>query len=226
MRPLDLFARHPFFSALTGDEARELLRRAPVKRFQAGELVFRRGDPGDGLYGVLSGNILIVAESAEGRDLIINRHGVGEIFGELALLDGKGRSAAAVVHEASELIHVGRDGLLLFLRQRPDAMIRVIAFVCGRLRRITGLVEDAAFLDVPARLAKQIVTLSEAADAAPDAPVTLRISQNDLARMLGVSREFVGKQLVAWRDAGIVELGRRRLTIRDAQALKKRILAV
>jgi CRP-like cAMP-binding protein len=226
MRPPDLFARHPFFSALTDDEARELLRRAPVKRFQAGELVFRRGDPGDGLYGVVSGRILIVAESAEGRDLIINRHGVGEIFGELALLDGKGRSAAAVVQEPSELIHVGRDRFLLFLRQRPDAMIRVIAFVCGRLRRITGLVEDAAFLDAPARLAKQIMTLSEANDTEPDAPVTLRLSQNDLARMLGVSREFVGKQLVAWRDAGIVELGRRRLTIRDAQALKKRILAV
>ena len=226
MRPSDPFARHPFFSALTDDEARELLRQAAVKRFQAGELVFRRGDPGDGLYGVLSGSVLIVAESAEGKDLVINRHGVGEIFGELALLDGKGRSAAAVAHEASELIHVGRDRFLLFLRQRPEAMLRVIAFVCGRLRRITGLVEDAAFLDAPARLAKQIMTLSEAKDAAPDEPVTLRISQNDLARMLGLSREFVGKQLVTWRDAGIVELGRRRLTIRDAEALKKRILAV
>lgn len=226
MRPLDRFALHPFFGAFTDDEARELLRRAPVKRFQAGELVFRRGDPGDGLYGVASGSILIVAESAEGRDLIINRHGVGEIFGELALLDGKGRSAAAVAHEASELIHVGRDRFLLFLRQRPDAMIRVIAFVCGRLRRITGLVEDVAFLDAPARLAKQIVTLSEANDSAPGVPVTLHISQNDLARMLGVSREFVGKQLTVWRDAGIVELGRRRLTIRDARALQKRILAV
>lgn len=226
MRTPDLFARHPLFSALTDDEARELLRRAPIKRFQAGEIVFRRGDPGDGLYGVLTGSILIVAESANGRDLIINKHGRGEVFGELALLDGRGRSAAAVAHEASELIHVRRDRFLLILRQQPDAMLQILSFVCDRLRRLTGVFEDAAFLDVPTRLAKQIVMLSEAAGAAPDTPVTLRISQNDLARMLGVSREFVGKQLTAWRALGIVELGRQRVTVRDARALRKRILDV
>ena len=226
MRPQDLFSRHPFFGALTDGEACALLERAPARHFQAGETVFRRGDPGDGLYGVLSGSILIVVESAQGRDLIVNKHGPGEIFGELALLDGKGRSAAAVAHEGSELIHIGRDKFLTFLRQRPDSMIRTIAFVCGRLRRITSLVEDTAFLDASARLAKQIATLSEANYAAPDAPVPLRISQNDLARMLGLSREFVGKQLVAWRAAGIVELGRRRLTIRDVQALRKKFPAV
>jgi len=223
MRPPDLFARHPLFSALPDDQARELLRRAPVKRFQAGEIVFRRGDPGDGLYGVLTGSILIVAESAKGRDVIINKHGSGEVFGELAMLDGKGRSAAAVVHETSELIHVRRDKFLPVLRQQPDAMIHIISFICNRLRRITDVFEDAALLDVPTRLAKQIVMLSEAIGAAPDSPVTLHISQNDLARMLGVSREFVGKQLVAWRAAGIVELGRQRLTVRDARALRKRI---
>jgi CRP/FNR family cyclic AMP-dependent transcriptional regulator len=225
MRPPDLFARHPLFSALAEDQARELLRRAPVKRFQAGEIVFRRGDPGDGLYGVLTGSILIVAESAKGSDLIINKHGSGEVFGELAMLDGKGRSAAAVAHETSELIHVRRDKFLPVLRQQPDAMIHIISFISNRLRRITDVFEDAALLDVPTRLAKQIVMLSEATGA-PDSPVTLRITQNDLARMLGVSREFVGKQLVAWRAAGIVELGRQRLTVRDIRALRKRILDV
>jgi CRP-like cAMP-binding protein len=188
--------------------------------------VFRRGDPGDGLYGVLTGSILIVAESAKGRDLIINKHGCGEVFGELALLDGKGRSAAAVAHETSELIHVRRDRFLQILRQQPDAMLQILSFISERLRRLTGVFEDAAFLDVPTRLAKQIVMLSEAAGAAPDAPVTLRISQNDLARMLGVSREFVGKQLAAWRASGIVELGRQRVTVRDARALRKRIIDV
>lgn len=226
MRPPDIFARHPFFSALTDETARELLRRAAVRRFEAGELVFRRGDPGDGLYGVLSGSVLIVAESAEGKDLIINRHGAGEIFGELALLDGKGRSASAVAHEASELMLVSRDKLLAFLKLKPEAMIWIVGFVCGRLRRITNVVEDAMFLDAPARLAKLIVTLIDADTSACRSPVTLRISQNDLARMLGLSREFVSKQLVAWRDGGIVELGRRRLTVRNARALRKIVVTV
>lgn len=219
IRPKDLFGRHTVFGALTGVETRELLKRAHTRRFQAGEVVFRRGDAGDGLYGVLTGSILIVVVSPEGRELVINKHGGGEIFGEIALLDGKGRSATAMAYEPSELLHVGREDMLAFLRAQPDAMIRIIAFICARLRRVTNLVEDSTFLNVPARLAKQIIALTRGGEAVGPSTVTLRISQSDLARMLGVSREFVGKQLVIWREAGIVELGRRRLTVRDAHAL-------
>lgn len=222
MTPHDLFRQHPFFGALTGDEAREFLKGARIRHVQAGEVVFLKDDPGEGLYGVLAGSILIVAESAAGRELILNKHGAGEFFGEVALLDGKGRSATAVAYEASELVHVSRDKLLAFLKVRPDAMIRIIAFVCARLRRVTDLVEDSTFLDVPARLAKQIIALIDRHEAGTiNSAVTLRISQNDLARMLGVSREFVSKQLTLWREAGIVDLGRRRLIVRDARALEE-----
>ncbi len=120
-----------------------------------------------------------------------------------------------------ERIHVGREDVLAFLRVRPEAMIRIIAFICERLRRVTNLVEDSTFLDVPARLAKQIMVLIHDSEAGRAPPVTLHISQSDLARMLGVSREFVGKQLVVWREAGIVERGRRLLTVRDARALEQ-----
>src|ERR1700730_7521274 len=169
----------------------------------------------------------MVVESPEGKELILNMHGPGEFFGEVALLDGEGRSATAIAREASQLFFLGRAEFLAFLRQRPDAMIRIIAFLCGRLRRATNLVEVSAFLNVPNRLAKQLIALIEGVGPrhAANAAATLQISQDELARMLGVSREMVSQQLAIWREAGIVELGRRRLVVRDERALKQLIAA-
>jgi CRP-like cAMP-binding protein len=126
-------------------------------------------------------------------------------------------------YEPSKLVHIGRDRLLAFLKQRPDALLRIVQLLCARLRRLTHLVEDSIFRDVSTRLARQIVALTDARVPPHDhhATATLHLSQNDLARMLGVSRECVGKQLTAWRDSGVVELGRRRITIRDAGALER-----
>jgi CRP-like cAMP-binding protein len=225
MTPRDLFRLHPFFGALTEGETQELLKRARTRRVAAGAVVFRKDDSGDGLYGVLAGSILIVVGSREGKELILNMHGAGEFFGEVALLDGEGRSASAVAREPSDLFFLGRAEFLAFLRQRPEAMIRIIAFLCARLRRATNLVEDSTFLNVPSRLAKQLIGLVDGStprDHTTSAP-TLHVSQNELARMLGVSREFVSKQLAVWREAGIVELGRGRLTILDARGLEQLI---
>lgn len=228
MTPQDLFRLHAFLGALTDDETRELLKHALTKRIPAGEVVFHKDDPGDGLYGVLAGCILIVVESDEGKELILNKHDAGEFFGEIALLDGEGRSAAARAREASDLLFLGRGEFLAFLSRRPEAMLRIIALLCARLRRATNLVEDTTFLNVSSRLAKQLIGLTdrhrhhqqpphEPARCAP----TLRMSQKELAQMLGVSREFVSKQLAIWQQAGIVELGRCRLIVRDERALQQ-----
>jgi CRP/FNR family transcriptional regulator, cyclic AMP receptor protein len=217
MTPQDLLRLHPFLGALTDVEIRELLKRALTRHVPADTIVFRKDDPGDGLYGVLAGAVLIVAESAEGKELILNKHDAGEFFGEVALLDGEGRSAMAKTREASDLVFLGRAEFLAFLSQRPEAMLRIMALLCARLRRATNLFEDSAFLNVSSRLAKQLIALIDG--GAP----TVRLSQKELAQMLGVTREFVSKQLTIWRDAGIVELGRRHLTVRDERALEQLI---
>lgn len=226
MTPRDNPRLHPFLGALTADEAQELLEGAITRRFKAGEVVFRKDDPGDGLYGVMRGRILIVAESAEGKELILNKHDPGELFGEIALLDGAGRSATAIAYEGSELLYLGRARFLRFIKERPEAMLRIIDLLCARLRRATVLVEDSVFLDVSARLAKLVLTLlgdrRASADAKSGPP--LEIAQKDLALMLGVSREFVSKLLALWRDAGIVDLGRRRLTVLDVAALEQLVV--
>jgi CRP-like cAMP-binding protein len=218
MTPHELLRVHPILGALTDGEARALLRSTRCRTVAAGKIVFLRDDPTDGLYGVLSGSVLIVVDSVEGKELVLNKHGAGEFFGEVSLLDGEGRSATAVAYESSRLVHIDRDRLLAFLRQRP-----IVQLLCARMRRVTHLVEDSTFLDVSTRLARQIVALTDVRGPTHEhaATATLRLSQNDLARMLGVSREIVGKHLTAWRDSGIVELGHRRLTVRDAGALER-----
>jgi CRP-like cAMP-binding protein len=221
MTPEELLRQHPFLGTLTNDEVRSLLAQAGHRDLGAGEVLFLRGDPADGLYGVLSGSVLMVVDSPAGKELVLARHSTGEFFGEVSLFDGGGRSATAVAYERSRLVHIGRDRLLDFLRLRPDALLAVVEVLCARMRRLTGLAEDSLFLDVSARLARRIGTLIAAlpsrCQGADD--TTLHLSQSDLARMLGVSREIVSKHLVLWREAGIVELGRRRLTIRDSRAL-------
>jgi CRP/FNR family cyclic AMP-dependent transcriptional regulator len=225
MTPQELFRLHPLLGALTDVEIRELLKRAVTKRIRAGAVVFRKDEPGDGLYGVLAGAVLIVAQSADGKELILNKHDAGEFFGEVALLDGEGRSASARAREASQLVFLGRGEFLAFLSQRPEAMLRIMALLCARLRRATSLVEDSAFLNVPSRLAKQVMALIDQGKTRKGAegPTTLRLSQRELAQMLGVTREFVSKQLAVWREAGIVELGRSHLTVRDERALEQLI---
>lgn len=225
MTPRNNIRLRPFLGALTAVETQELFRGARTRRFRAGEAVFRKNDPGDGLYGVVRGRILIVTESPEGKELILNKHDPGELFGEIALLDGAGRSATATAYEASELLYLSRDNFLTFIRTRPEAMIRIIALLCARLRRATILVEDSVFLDTSARLAKLVLALLNDREPHADArsKPSLTISQKDLALMLGVSREFVSKLLALWRASGTVDIGRRRLTVLDARALERMV---
>lgn len=215
----ELVRRHPFFASLAPDESETLLRHMVVKRAAAGQVLFRREQPGDGLYAILSGRIAFTVESPEGRELILNVLGPGEFFGEIALLDGKGRSASAVARDPSELAFIGRADFTSFVRRRPETTLRIIELLCARLRRATDYIEDSTFLDLPARLSKSLLGL--VGDQDRTAKATIRISQEELAAMLGVSRERVNRQLAVWCDLGILEQGRGRLVVRDPRALER-----
>jgi len=217
MTPQELFRLHSFLAVLTEAETRELVKHAHVQRLSAGDVVFRKDDPGDGLYGVLEGRVVVTAESAEGKELILNMFGPGEFFGEIALLDGKGRTATAVARDDSRLVFLSRAAFLPFLGQHRETAVRIIAFLCERLRRTTGLLEDSAFLSVATRLAKQLAALA----ATRPGDGTVRLSQEELARTLGVTREIVSRQLAIWREAGVVEIGRGWIKVRDGDALDR-----
>jgi CRP/FNR family cyclic AMP-dependent transcriptional regulator len=216
MKPHELLRLHPFFSSLSEGDAQQLLQQTRCKRFEAGREIFHKDDPGDGLYGVLEGSVAFTVDSVDGRELTLNVLGTGEFFGEIALLDGKGRSATAVARDTCELLFLPRTEFLRFFSERPQAMIGIIELMCEHLRRATDHAADTAFLDLSKRLAKRLVWLL---DAAP-APADLRISHAELASMLGVSRERVTRQLSAWSDQGILDQGRGRIVVRDRGALE------
>jgi CRP-like cAMP-binding protein len=219
MTPQELLRLHPFFSGLSAGDIEKLSARASCKRIPAGKLLFPKNAPGDGLYGVLSGRIAFTMNSPEGKTLTLNTLGSGEFFGEIALLDGKGRSAAAVAREASVLLYIPRDEFLAFVRERPDTMLHIISVVCGRLRRSTEYIADAAFLDLPRRLAKQLILLLDGAGKSQGAE--LRISHAELASMLGVSRERVSRQLSDWQAKRTLDQGRGRIMVRSVSALER-----
>jgi CRP/FNR family transcriptional regulator, cyclic AMP receptor protein len=222
VKPDELLRRHHLLGMLQPPEMSELLRAARTRRYAAGATIFHKGDSGDGLYGVLAGRIAVVANSASGKELILNSFAAGEFFGEIALLDGKGRTATAMARVASDLLFIGRSTFLPFLEQHPAVAARLIALLCERLRRTTELVEDSTFLNVGVRLAKGLIGLAgRDGHSVGNDSIELAISQSELAAMLGVTREIVSRQLAHWRSAGLLTLGRGRIALRDRHALAR-----
>ena len=218
LTPQALLGLHPFFSALAPGDVFKFLARTHCRSVASGRTIFRKDDPGDGLYGVLAGNVAFTIGSRDGKDLILNVLGPGEFFGEIALLDGGGRSATALARSACRLLFIPRSEFLSFFAERSDAMMQIIALLCARLRRSTDYIADSTFLGFSLRLAKQLIVMLGEAGPAPH--TALRISQAELASMLGVSRERVNRQLVAWANSGILDQRRGRVVVRDRRALE------
>lgn len=217
----DMLSKHLLFRELPLAGLARLAQFTSVRSLAAHETLFQKGDPGDGLFGILRGRIAIGAVSAEGRMVILNVLEKGEIFGEIALIDDEARSATATAMDATDLLHIHRDHFLPFLRDNPDLCIRMMQLLCARMRWASGLVEDAAFLDLPARLAKRLVglTKSHARATLDHSPIRLAITQRELAEMLGATREAVNKHLTHWRELGLIDLRRGRILLHDQAAL-------
>jgi CRP-like cAMP-binding protein len=156
---------------------------------------------------VLSGTIKIASVTADGKEVVLNLIGVGQIFGEIALLDGKPRTADASALSDCELVVFERRDFLPMLRANPDLALRIIVLLCARLRRTNEQVESVMFLPLEARLAKTLLRLAAEQGEAVGRPVsTIAVTQRDLGQMIGMSRESTNKQLQAWQRQGVVEL--------------------
>jgi CRP/FNR family transcriptional regulator, cyclic AMP receptor protein len=214
MTPQDLFHNNPLLSDLPADHVRELLRYAVVKTYAAGAVVIRQGDVADGLYGVLSGRLTVTFATAEGRDLILGMRMPGQLFGELALIDGATRSATVVARDASSALFIARHIILPFLYRHPELVLRLAAYMSELMRRGTDHIADVSLLGIPQRLAKVLITLA-------GAKLAVSLSQDELSRILGVSREVVNRQLALWREGGFVKLARGRIILLDDGAMRR-----
>jgi CRP/FNR family cyclic AMP-dependent transcriptional regulator len=198
----------------------DLVKFSTVARFEQHRTIFSKGDPGDCLYGILSGRVRIYSNSAEGDEVLLNVMEPGELFGEVALLDGSTRTASAAAMEQVALLRIHRDHFLPYVRANPDLILGMLVLLCQRLRWTSSMIEDAAFLAFPARLAKRLLALAEHYRKPEEPEVTVPLSQHDLGNMVGAGREAINKQLALWRSAGIVDTGRGAIVIRNSEALR------
>lgn len=142
----------------------------------------------------------------------------GELFGEIALLDGSTASAAAM--EQADLLRIHRTHFLPLVKADPDLILAMLTLLCQRPRWTSSVIEDAAFLTFPVRLAKRLLVLAEHYRRPHEHDVTVPLSQHDLGSMVGASRETINKQLALWRSGGIVDTGRGSIVIRNCEALR------
>ena len=160
------------------------------------------------MMAVLGGRVRVSAVSSDGREITLNVISPGEIFGEIALLDGKPRSADATAIEETTLLVVERRHFLPFLKQNDDLYLRLLAVLCDRLRSTSMALESIALLDLPGRLARLLLKL--AGDYGRPAPggvrIDVKLSQRDLATLVASTRESVNKQFRVWREDGVLDL--------------------
>ncbi|HZT52277.1 MAG TPA: Crp/Fnr family transcriptional regulator [Stellaceae bacterium] len=216
-----ILERHALFGCLTGAELDQLLAHARVETYRARQEIFQKGAPGYGLLAVLSGKVRISSLGPEGNQIVLNIMSEGEVFGEIALLDGKDRTADAAAMTDCELLAIDRRDFVPFVRANPEVALRLIGVLCGRLRHTTEQIEDVVFLDAPARLAKRLLQLADPAQGGSTAPVT--ISQRELGSMVGLSRESINKQLSAWQHDGMIKVEQGSITILDPRALRQHV---
>jgi CRP-like cAMP-binding protein len=220
MTPEQFLAGHPLLKGLESPERTRLVRRSVIKTFPARATVFLREDEADGVYGILSGSVVVTVESPGGGELILRLLSEGQLFGELAVVDGQGRTASVVTRSPCTFLFIARAVFLEVTAAHPDVATAVTLALSDYLRRNTRLVSEAAFLDVTHRLARLLVELGGSSPGTVGRVTTIRVSQYELAGMLGVSREIVNRHLTSWRRSGLVETFPGRIRLLDGQALE------
>jgi CRP-like cAMP-binding protein len=207
----------PLFAAMPPAEQERILDLASERFVRRGQIIFQRGDTESSMMAVLQGSVRISTGSADGKEVILNTIRPGEVFGEIALLDGNPRSADATAGEDSTLLVIERRQFLPFLLANDDLALRMLAVLCQRLRQTSDALGDMVMLDLPGRLARFLVRLAD--DHGRPTPTGIRIdfklSQRDIGTRVASSRESVNKQLHHWLDAGWLSLDRGYITLRE-----------
>lgn len=214
----------PFFGGLEPTALERLAATMRTRRFRRGEVIFHIGDPGDALFIIVSGEVKISLPSETGDEAILATLRAGDVFGELALLDGAPRSASATALTLLETVVLPRDRFRELIATEAGVRDALLASIAGELRRLTRHVEELHFLDITGRLAAQLVRLTEEGGTpTDDGAIRLRTSltQADLAAMVGCTRQSVNKLLGQFTDDGFLRLEPHAIVITDLAGLQR-----
>ncbi|GAA1174148.1 Crp/Fnr family transcriptional regulator [Ornithinimicrobium humiphilum] len=214
----------PLFSALDEESARRLLDSMTPRRLSRGDIVFREGDKGDSLHVIVTGKVKLARGSADGRESLLSVLGPGEMFGELSLFDPGPRLSTAYVVSNTELVSLGNDALRVFLGDHPEVAMQMLAGLAHRLRRTNEGISDLVFTDVPGRVAKALLDLSDRFGRRTENGLLVahELTQEELAQLVGASRETVNKALADFAHRGWITLGAKSVTLHDLDRLRRR----
>jgi CRP-like cAMP-binding protein len=209
------------FGGLSPAERAAIAARARIRSYDVGEIVFTIGSNGDQMMALLSGSIRISVPSSDGKELLLTIIQPGEVFGELAVLDGKERSADAVAESASTLAVLERQDILAFFERNPSAWLKLVEVLCQRLRRTDQAFAEVALMQLPVRLAKTMLRLLDAQVSSTVAKTPMiRFSQRELANMVGGTRESVNRCLRKWQRNGLVRISEGSIIVTNPPALE------
>lgn len=222
--PADLNAlrRVGLFASLGDDLLTGLVQQLRRRSFSRGTMLFHKDQAGDALYIVESGRVRIFLPAPGGEELTVEIAGPGDVFGELALLDGRPRSASAEALEDTVVLTLGREEFLRHLRTTPSLAAALVELLSSRLRHVTEYAESLAFLDIRARLARTLLEMADRYGVRRDGvEIDLDLTQTDLATMVGATRERVNRALGMLRAQGLVDLRGKRIILPDPSRLRQ-----
>ncbi len=218
---LELLRRVPLFAELSGPELQRIADVAVPRSFPPNVRVFHEGDSSDACYIVRSGDLRVTREHSDGRAIALATLAPGDIFGELAMLDGGTRSASVETLAESELLALPASDVRRLLAEHSEIAVKLIVALVRRLRETNERVARQSFQTVPSRVAGVLSQLI-AEESLPEGRegITVRMTQADLAQLAGTSRESVSRFLATLERAGVVRVGRGRVTIIEPRRLR------
>lgn len=221
---VSFLAKTELFWQVDDASLEELARSAVERNYKKGQIVFTQGDPSGSLYFVMSGRVKVFVTSERGDEMVFITLGPLGCFGELALVDGLPRSATVEVVEACRLLVLQRDAVRRFMHDHPQVTDALLRMIGSLVRRLSDQAADFVFLDLHGRLAKLLIALAEEndEDGGKTPVVELPLTQSDLARMVGGTRQSVNQILHIFADRGYIELDRRKIVLKRLDALRRR----
>jgi len=216
-------SRTGLFGGLSEPALNRLAQIAEWRTLVAEQAVFRRGDSGTHIFVIHRGRVKFGTGALDGREVTLNLLGPGAVFGEVGFADGGPRTADAIAAEPAELLALSRRELLPFLRSEPEAMLEMMAALATRARWIAESYEDAAFLELPARLAKRLLFLSRhfGYDTAGGRRLAASLTHRELANHMNVARESISRLIQKWRREGLIEEHRGVMVLKDIAKLER-----
>ncbi|MFD0775454.1 Crp/Fnr family transcriptional regulator [Streptomonospora algeriensis] len=220
----EVLRKAPLFEALDEEGAAALRASVSEVRLGRGQTLFSEGDEGDRLYVILSGKVKLTRAAVDGRENLLSVLGPSEMFGELSLFDPRPRTASAIAVTDAVLAGLGHDDLRPFIAQQPQVSLQLLKALASRLRRTNDVMSDLVFTDVPGRVAGQLLDLADrfGKEGEDGLHVHHDLTQEELAQLVGASRETVNKALAEFALRGWLRIEAKAVVLLDAERMRRR----